>query len=522
MPEMLTAVGRELPAARARRLDDRRRHPQRRLRRRAPSGHRRETARSSPRSSTAARPRSSASTARRAASACSPPTPRWRRSTPTTSSCSVASWGFSGGSRRAYMHALALPAPDETLARAINEALAPARATQVRDGALGGRCLVCGGLTRIVAHAGIRSATCMDCESVLEATSADEAAFGVLLAGDISAMAQTSRHDRRAVERGLVRARPGARATRAARHRTPRRSWRRPASHSSTTAMRPSGAGRPTASRRARRTPRPWRPARPRPPSACASRWPRATGRSCSAATARWASARSPGTCPSEGRVGLVYLDLHADLNTPDTRDRRRARLDGRRAPARRGRARRRSCATSGRARRCSTTTRSSCSASTRRRRRRSERDASSGADSRSCPCMRSPPTPPAPRPRRSRRSRGCDRLVVHFDVDVHRLHRRAAVREHGPQHRADAGSGFRGARRGARRSARQRAHDHRAQPAPRRRGRHDADDLRREPGGRARPCARAGTRACSRPRLTCTNGARPRSCWRREGPDRL
>ena len=68
------------------------------------------------------------------------------------------------------MHALALPSPHpETLASAIAEALAPARATQVRDGALGGRCLVCGGLTRLVAHAGLRSATCMDCESVLEA-----------------------------------------------------------------------------------------------------------------------------------------------------------------------------------------------------------------------------------------------------------------------------------------------------------------------------------------------------------------
>jgi hypothetical protein len=67
------------------------------------------------------------------------------------------------------MHALALPAPHETLAFAINQALAPSRATQVRDGALGGRCLVCGGLTRIIAHAGVKTATCMDCESELEA-----------------------------------------------------------------------------------------------------------------------------------------------------------------------------------------------------------------------------------------------------------------------------------------------------------------------------------------------------------------
>jgi hypothetical protein len=67
------------------------------------------------------------------------------------------------------MHALALPAPHETLAFAINQALAPTRANQVRDGALGGRCLVCRGRTRVVAHAGVKSATCMECESVLEA-----------------------------------------------------------------------------------------------------------------------------------------------------------------------------------------------------------------------------------------------------------------------------------------------------------------------------------------------------------------
>ena len=65
------------------------------------------------------------------------------------------------------MHALALP--HETLAGAIADALAPARVAQVRHGALGGRCLVCGGLTRIATHAGVRSASCMDCESVLEA-----------------------------------------------------------------------------------------------------------------------------------------------------------------------------------------------------------------------------------------------------------------------------------------------------------------------------------------------------------------
>jgi hypothetical protein len=65
------------------------------------------------------------------------------------------------------MYALALPS--ETLSQAIAEALAPPRAAQVRAGALGGHCLVCGGRTRIEAHAGVRSATCVDCESVLEA-----------------------------------------------------------------------------------------------------------------------------------------------------------------------------------------------------------------------------------------------------------------------------------------------------------------------------------------------------------------
>jgi hypothetical protein len=64
---------------------------------------------------------------------------------------------------------LALAHPHETLADAIADALAPARATQIRDGALGGRCLVCNGLTRIATHAGVRSAACVECESVLEA-----------------------------------------------------------------------------------------------------------------------------------------------------------------------------------------------------------------------------------------------------------------------------------------------------------------------------------------------------------------
>jgi hypothetical protein len=77
------------------------------------------------------------------------------------------------------MHALAFP--HETLAGALADALAPARCAQVRAGALGGRCLVCGGLTRIATHAGVRSASCMDCESVLEA--APPAALRLVPAG---------------------------------------------------------------------------------------------------------------------------------------------------------------------------------------------------------------------------------------------------------------------------------------------------------------------------------------------------
>jgi hypothetical protein len=64
---------------------------------------------------------------------------------------------------------MALELSQETRAGVFADGLAPARATQVRDGALGGRCLVCGGLTRIVAYAGVRTASCADCESVLEA-----------------------------------------------------------------------------------------------------------------------------------------------------------------------------------------------------------------------------------------------------------------------------------------------------------------------------------------------------------------
>ncbi len=219
--------------------------------------------------------------------------------------------------------------------------------------------------------------------------------------------------------------------------------------------------------------------------------WPLVLGGDCTVGVGTLA-----GHLPSDDRVGLVYLDLHADLNTPDTvidgaldwmgvahllgeaeRDARIARLRALHAAARerpdrparlrRGagdgeRARpRRAAPAGGRARRCGG----------RRPRRRRGHGALGARGLR-----------PAGRALRRRR---------------HRLHGCAAVREHGPQHRADAGSGLRRARRGARRSARERAHDHRAQPAPRRRGRRDADDLRREPGGRARPRAGAGAVAC-------------------------
>ena len=90
-------VGRELPAARARRVDDRRRHPRRRLRRRAPPGDRRERrdhrrARRWRRGDRQAdlprgRPHPPAAGQRS----------RWRRSTPTTSSCWAASSASSGG-----------------------------------------------------------------------------------------------------------------------------------------------------------------------------------------------------------------------------------------------------------------------------------------------------------------------------------------------------------------------------------------------------------------------------------------
>ena len=90
-------LGRELPAARTRRVDDRRRHPQRRLRRRAPPGHGRER-RDRRRARRWRRGHGQADLPRgAAASACSRRTSRWRRSTPTTSSCSAASSASSGG-----------------------------------------------------------------------------------------------------------------------------------------------------------------------------------------------------------------------------------------------------------------------------------------------------------------------------------------------------------------------------------------------------------------------------------------
>ena len=87
--------------------------------------------------------------------------------------------------------------------------------------------------------------------------------------------------------------------------------------------------------------------------------------------------------CPASGRLGLVYLDMHGDLNTPDSvpdgaldwmgvahmlgEDERRARA-ARLRPARR---------------RCSTTTRSCCSRTTAIRARRASSRRSSAAGSR-------------------------------------------------------------------------------------------------------------------------------------------
>ena len=91
-------VGRELPAAGARRVDDRRRHPRRRLRR-DPPPETAETARSSPRSSTARRRRSS-TWPRGRSHALQPANASMAPIYAETSRCSARSSASSGGSRR--------------------------------------------------------------------------------------------------------------------------------------------------------------------------------------------------------------------------------------------------------------------------------------------------------------------------------------------------------------------------------------------------------------------------------------
>ena len=145
-----------------------------------------------------------------------------------------------------------------------------------------------------------------------------------------------------------------------------------------------------------------------------------ASSRSCSAATAPWAWApwRAPWRRATEPR--LVYLDLHADLNTPVLGARRRAGLDGRRAPARRPRRRRalrrRGPAAAAAARRRRRAARPRPGAE-HGRRARARRRARAVGDRRRRPGGR-----PARRPRGARASAataGGRPFLVHFDVDV-------------------------------------------------------------------------------------------------------
>ena len=206
-------------------------------------------------------------------------------------------------------------------------------------GALGGRCLVCGGPDAHRDPRGRAQRVLHGLRERARGAAADAAAAGHDRARRVAphGMARALGVIGVPVERRRVCARSGAGAR--ARCGTP----------ACSTALDGGGHHR----RRSRRCARVALAARPRaalraesrggrgvcerrPPSACARRSPRASSRSCSAATAPSDSARSPGSVPESGRVGLVYLDVHGDLNTPRQRPRRRARLDGRRAHARR------------------------------------------------------------------------------------------------------------------------------------------------------------------------------------------
>ena len=95
-----------------------------------------------------------------------------------------------------------------------------------------------------------------------------------------------------------------------------------------------------SASTAAPRTPTAWRRRRARWPSG--SRRRSAPGRRAGRARRRLHGRRRHrrGRAGGRQRVGLVYFDMHPDLNTPETVVERHARLDGRRAHARPGRAR--------------------------------------------------------------------------------------------------------------------------------------------------------------------------------------
>ena len=199
------------------------------------------------------------------------------------------------------------------------------------------------------------------------------------------------------------------------------------------------------------------------------------------------------GHLPDEGRVGLVYLDLHADLNTPETV------IDGAldwmgvahllgepsATPGLRDFGPRTPLLDDDQIVLLGFDAAQATA---------SERAASSAAGSRSCPCT-SVAADPAAAAAALSALEGCDRLVVHFDVDVIDFTDAPLSENTGrniglTQDQACAALGavladprVRG------------AHDHRAQPAPRRRGRHDADDLRREPGRRARHVPRSHPR---------------------------
>ena len=214
------------------------------------------------------------------------------------------------------MHALALSHTRHWPARSPMRSRPRAR-RRYAHGALGGRCLVCGGLTRIATHAGVRSASCMDCESVLEAPLPTRLRL-VAHAGSVGGMTRAL---------GVIGVPSSAGAYAPGQEQAPR-------------ALREAGllagleaAGIAVVDHGDAPVWR-WRPDREQPyaqnPAAVVA---------CAAETAervRIALAAGElalvlgGDCtvgvgtvaghlPESGRVGLVYLDMHGDLNTPDS-----------------------------------------------------------------------------------------------------------------------------------------------------------------------------------------------------------